>query len=315
MDQQIFMNNISPKQIITDFSNKRKNPVLFLDIKEVGKNVALLVSELLKGKFFDSLDVVLQTPGGNIDAAFLIAKLIRKSTKNLTIFVPLYAKSAGTLICLSADHLLLTDISELGPLDTQIFEQQDGGQSQYVSALNGFKALEQVQLHSIETLDITTKLLLSKSSMKICEAVELASDFCGKTSGKLYQKLNPAKIGEYARALEIGESYGVTILNKYCKWDRQKAEMTVKILVKQYPSHEYVIDLEELTDLGIPAELICDELVDSVKILRNLMLQSAETQVELIEPTTNQNTTLPNTTPPVSISGNINIDDNERLAR
>jgi len=192
----------SSKKILSE----RKNPVLILDLKEISKGVLLIIHDLLCKKQFEALDVVLQTPGGDIDAAFLITKVLRKHAKKVNVIVPLYAKSAGTLICLGADEILMTDLSELGPLDTQISEQQDGGHFRYTSALNGFKALEQVQLHTIETLDIATKLILARSSMKISEAVRLATEFSGQTSGTLYSKLNPEKIGEYARALEIGEA-------------------------------------------------------------------------------------------------------------
>ena len=157
----------------------------------------------------------MQTPGGDIDAAFNTVKLLRHSSEIVNILVPLFSKSAGTLICLGADKLILTTLSELGPLDTQIREQQEDGPPIYRSALNGFKALEQVQLHTLETMDIATKLILTRSGMKISEAIKLATGFSGNTSGTLYQQLDPKKIGEYARALEIGERYGVTILTRY----------------------------------------------------------------------------------------------------
>lgn len=293
-------------QTLGEWVSLRNRSVLFLDIKEVNKNITLQINDLIENKKFESLDVILQTPGGDIDAAFLITKLIRKRTGDLSIFVPLYAKSAGTLICLSADHLFLTDLSELGPLDTQIGETQDGGQFKYVSALNGFKALEQVQLHSVETLDIATRLILSRSPMKISEAVQLATTFCGETSGKLYQKLDPYKIGENARALGIGEFYGITILNKYRGWEKRRAERIVKTMVTRYPSHEFIIDLEELVELGMPAELIQNNLNSLIKRIRKLMLSSAQSRVELSEITVS-----PQPQPSLQTQGVINCDIND----
>jgi len=275
------------QEIITNVKEiirNRKNPVLLLDLKEIRKPDLLIIHDLICKKNFESLDVILQTPGGDIDAAFLIIKVLRKKAKQVNIIVPLYAKSAGTLMCLGADQILLTELSELGPLDTQIFEQQEGGQSGYTSALNGFKALEQVQLHTIETLDIATKLILARSRMKISEAIHLAAEFSGQTSGTLYSKLNPYKIGEYARALEIGEQYGITLLNRYRGWAREKAEKTVKTLVKQYPSHGFIIDLEELVSLGLPAIKINGNLTDTIINLRKKLLETQQTIIELIEP-------------------------------
>lgn len=276
------------KEKIIDLAKKimdaRKNPILLLNLNGIEKPEMLKIHDLLFEKKFNSIDIILQTPGGDINAAFLITKILRKTAKKVNIIVPLYAKSAGTLICLGADQILLTDLSELCPLDTQILEQQDGGQCDYASALNGFKALEQVQMHSIETLDLATKLILSRSGMMITEAIRLASDFSGKTSGKLYAKLNPHKIGEYARALEIGEQYGIILLERYMGWDKKKAENTVKILVKQYPSHGFVIDCEELVSLGLPAVKIDGGLSKDILRLRKKLLKERQDIIELIEP-------------------------------
>ena len=213
----------------------------------------------------------------------MIAKLIKNKTKKLNIIVPLFAKSAGTLVCLIADKILLTDLSELGPLDTQIFEQEEGGQSGYKSALNGFKGLEQIQQHTIETLDIVVKLLLSRSQMKISEAINLASKFTGQTSRTLYSQLNPYRIGEYARALEIGEKYAITILTRYRGWQENEATMLVKKLVKGYPYHGYIIDYEELKELKLPAEKIDGDLLEDILSLRKLFLESKKMFIKLLE--------------------------------
>jgi hypothetical protein len=261
----------------------RKNPILILDLKEVRKSDLLRAHSLLHCKNYKKLDVILQTPGGDIDAAFAYSKLLRKSAEEINIIVPLYAKSAGTLICLIADKILMTDLSELGPLDTQIRESNEGDTPHYNSALNGFKALEQVQQHTIETLDITTKLILSRSGLKISDAIHLASEFAGHTSGTLYAQLNPIKIGEYARALEIGETYGKIILTRYSKWIEQKAESVIKTLVYQYPSHGFVIDCEELQALGLPAEIVNIETSSILFHLREILIRTKSTFIELIE--------------------------------
>ena len=278
------MENIEEKIIeqVTEISKIRKNPLLLLDLKEVNKSVALSLNDLIAERNFKTLDVILQTPGGDIDAAFAIAKILRKSAQELNIIVPLFAKSAGTLICLAGDNILMNHLSELGPLDSQIPEMQDS-ELKYISALNGFKALEQVQLHSIETLDITTKLLIEKSGIKISEAIQLASDFSGKTSGTLYSRLDPIKIGEYARALEIGERYGIWILNRYMGWTYENAQRVVKMLVKGYPSHGFVIDGEELLKLGLPSCQIEKNLFDVFSSIRKDLLNTEATIIKLIE--------------------------------
>jgi hypothetical protein len=260
--------------IINSIQAKRKNPVLLLDLKEITKRDILTMHKILCNIEFEALDVILQTPGGDADAAYFLAKIVN-------IIIPLYAKSAGTLMCLGADHLLLTDLSELGPLDTQILEQHDGGERRMVSALNGFKALEQIQKHNLETLDIATKLFLSRCPMKVPEAIQLSIDFSSKTSGTLYAQLDPSKIGEYARVLEIGERYGIMLLTRYLHWDEQKATIVVSKLVKEYPSHGFIIDYDELNSLGLPVEKIDDDLLEPILNLREILLGTRQSTIQL----------------------------------
>lgn len=257
--------------------------MLILNLKEVRKGFLINVENALHCKKFEVLDVILQTPGGDIDAAFFISKLIRNCCKELNIIVPLFAKSAGTLICLTGDKILMTDVSELGPLDTQIRESTDGDEPEYNSALNGFKALEQIQQHNITTLDLVTKLICERSSMKVSEAFHLAGEFSGHTSGTLYKHLNPYKIGEYARALEIGEYYGNMILTRYKGWNLPDASSVIKKLVYEYPSHGFAIDCEELLKLGMPAEKIDISIEKELFLIRELLLNSKKTIVELFE--------------------------------
>lgn len=273
----------SIKSSLTAFAKKRGLPVLLLNLDEVSKMGSLTLENVLHKKHFKELDVVLQTPGGDIDAAYLIIKLLKQKAHKVNVFVPLYAKSAGTLICLVADKLFLTDLSELGPLDTQIPEKQDGSPTTYKSALNGFKALEQIQLHSLETLDITTKLLL-KYSLKMAEAIHLASEYTGNTSGQMYSRLDPMKIGEYARALDVGELYGVKVLVTYRGWDIEDAQRTVRQLVKGYPHHGYVIDSQELESLNLPFEEINDNVIEECTDLRDEMLELDDDMIILVEP-------------------------------
>ena len=276
------MNN-SADEICAAIVAHREKPLLLLKIDPIRAACLFEIRAALKGKQFDDLDVLIQTPGGDADAAYVITKLLKNHAKKISILVPLFAKSAGTLICLGADEIILTEISELGPLDSQIPEHQDGGPQKYTSALNGLKALEQVQLHTIQTLDIAIKMIHSRSGMKMNEVVHLAAEFCGQTSGTLYSQLDPKKIGEYARALDIGRRYGETILTRLMKWNATDAKNTVRKLVDNYPSHDYVIDIEELRSLGLPSKLADDLLTESLEKMRDFLLDFDKNLIKLFE--------------------------------
>src|SRR6202162_4760804 len=67
-----------------------------------------------------SLDVVLHTPGGLVLAALQIARAIHEHKAKVTVFVPHYAMSGGTLIALAADDIIMSQHAVLGPIDPQI---------------------------------------------------------------------------------------------------------------------------------------------------------------------------------------------------
>ncbi len=68
------------------------------------------------------LDIVLHTPGGLVLAALQIAHAVRLHRGKVTVFVPHYAMSGGTLIALAADEIMMQEHAVLGPIDPQLGE-------------------------------------------------------------------------------------------------------------------------------------------------------------------------------------------------
>jgi ClpP class serine protease len=66
------------------------------------------------------IDLVLHTPGGLVLAATQIARAIRSHKGKVTVFVPHYAMSGGTLIGLAADEIVMSPHAVLGPVDPQL---------------------------------------------------------------------------------------------------------------------------------------------------------------------------------------------------
>lgn len=66
------------------------------------------------------IDLVLHTPGGLALAASQIARAIHRRPGKVTVFVPHYAMSGGTLIALAADEIVMSPHAVLGPVDPQI---------------------------------------------------------------------------------------------------------------------------------------------------------------------------------------------------
>ncbi len=66
------------------------------------------------------IDLILHTPGGLVLAAMQIARAVEAHPAKVTVYVPIYAMSGGTLIALAADEIVLGEFSVLGPIDPQI---------------------------------------------------------------------------------------------------------------------------------------------------------------------------------------------------
>jgi hypothetical protein len=93
------------------------------------------------------IDLLLHTVGGDIDAAEKMASMLRKRVGDRAKFrvvVPDHAKSAGTLITLAADTVVMSDSSELGPVDPQLNLPDGHGRFNYRPAqsyVDGYEAL------------------------------------------------------------------------------------------------------------------------------------------------------------------------------
>ncbi|RMD85073.1 MAG: hypothetical protein D6820_00350 [Lentisphaerae bacterium] len=66
------------------------------------------------------IDLILHTPGGLVLASLQIARALAKHPGKVTVFVPHYAMSGGTLIALAANEIVMSPHAVLGPVDPQL---------------------------------------------------------------------------------------------------------------------------------------------------------------------------------------------------
>lgn len=77
------------------------------------------------------IDLILHTGGGDIDVAEKLANMLWAKigqAGTLRVVVPDFAKSAGTLLALAADSIVMSDSSELGPIDPQLVRRSPSGE-------------------------------------------------------------------------------------------------------------------------------------------------------------------------------------------
>ena len=132
------------------------------------------------------IDLVLHTPGGLVLAAEQIAYALKGHKAKVTVFIPHYAMSGGTLIALAADEIVMDRHAVLGPVDPQL------GQYPAASIL---KVLEKKDINKID--DQT--LIMADISHKALKQVKN----CVKTI--LSNKMPEEKAEQIADLLSRGE--------------------------------------------------------------------------------------------------------------
>src|SRR5258706_4042742 len=112
-----------------------------------------------------NVDLLLHTAGGDIDAAEKLAVMVRSAVaqSELRVVIPDYAKSAGTLLAIGADSILMSDSSELGPIDPQVVLRDANGNLIRHSILSYLAAYEtHAQALRVNANDVVSRIMLAK---------------------------------------------------------------------------------------------------------------------------------------------------------
>ncbi len=117
------------QRLISEY-NKHRGTYLFVYSAAFGKNVPAVALEQADFYIFHDLlihrtnhkkvEIYLETPGGRGETAEEIVRFLRKHFDKVSFVISGEAKSAGTIIALSGDEILLTETGSLGPIDAQM---------------------------------------------------------------------------------------------------------------------------------------------------------------------------------------------------
>jgi hypothetical protein len=214
---------------------------------DITKQVVDDVFDELRTKFKECpgcLSVIVDSGGGDIDAAYNLAMLFRRyGSETLTFIVPRWAKSAATLLVCAGDIILMTPIAELGPLDPQITQFNP-----LESRLEQFSPL-----HIESTLDM------------IRQEYENGSE---KLAKALMERLQfPLTLGSFKKSLEIGEQYLINLLETRMLTDDKRQvdpREVAKRLTTGYADHGFCINFEEARSIGLHVQELEGEELDIV---------------------------------------------------
>lgn len=214
----------------------------------------------------------LTTFGGDPHAGFRIARCLRHYYDELDIVVFSYCKSAGTLIAIAADNLAICNKGELGPLDIQVMNPNE--MLSRSSGLDIQQALRAIDRHAGQIFVNHLQLLTTQAGLSTRLAGKIATNLAVGQTKSLYAQVDPLRIGELERAMQIALAYGKA-LNKYSTNLKPEG---LESLISSYPSHSYVIDRKEAGELfervrkpNEQEHIYCDKLRGILETQREFM--------------------------------------------
>ena len=101
----------------------------------------LVVQDQLANMAGNSIDIVLEVPGGLGEAVEDIVKIVRKKYESVGMIVPGHAKGAGTIFAMAGDEILMGRASSLGPIDAQL-QLVDGNRFSADAFLEGLEMIK-----------------------------------------------------------------------------------------------------------------------------------------------------------------------------
>jgi len=194
-----------------------------------------------------NVTLVLCTFGGNADAAYRIARCFQENYSRFTVLLAGRCKSAGTLLVVGANEIVMTPHAELGPLDVQV-----GKKDELVgldSGLTVLDALSQLENKAFTLFEDAMLRIVQSSGGRVTfkTATHIAVELSKGMLAPIMAQIDPMHVGEVSRALKIGEEYG----RRLSDISANLQEGALTRLVHGYPSHGFVIDKRETTELFI----------------------------------------------------------------
>lgn len=179
--------------------------------------------------------------------AYRIAMTLRQRYKHISICVPGWCKSAGTLLAIAGNDIIMGSKGEMGPLDVQIAKRDDlGGDRDSGLVIN--EALTRLRDESFELFSEFMLRLIAQSAnlVTLRTAADISAQLTIGLMAPIFEKIDPMRMGADARAMSIGEEYAVR-LNR--GGDNLKGTVALNMLLNGYPAHSFVIDISEAREL------------------------------------------------------------------
>ena len=189
--------------------------------------------------------LMLVTQGGNPHAAYKIARYIQDHYQHFTVLVPGSCKSAGTLLAVGANCIAFAPYGELGPIDIQTIKTDNLAERQ--SGLTITESIDHLTRSALKVHGQTFAAIMRDTDAVISfkTAAQAASELVTGLYAPIFSQIDPVEVGEKARSMRIASDYGRRLNTRA----RNLKDDALEHLTQTYPSHSFVIDMQEAESL------------------------------------------------------------------
>ena len=181
------------------------------------------------------------------------------------------------MIAIGADQVVMCESAELGPLDVQL--SKPDALAEQISGLTPSQAIVALCDQALDAMEKYFLAFRFRSNLQITTrtALEIAATLTTGLFSPIFQQIDPMRFGEISRAMLIGEEYGKRLTQKH-----DVGQRVLDALIKNYPSHGFVIDREEAAEL---LQALVREPTELERILARLVRPWVDKALEEEEPT------------------------------
>ena len=171
--------------------------------------------------------LLVNSQGGGVNSSFKIAQAIRDTFDEITVFVPHIAASGGTLLALTGNRIRMGMMSQLSPVDPQLFYPDRG-------------------FVSVNSITRAKKRLEEKFEKRHKQEV-------GYPDKHMAEMIDPVVYEEFYGVRTASKAYLSTILRK-TGYDEQAIEKISNALIFGAPKHSFVIDRNLAREIGLKVD-------------------------------------------------------------
>lgn len=208
------------------------------------------------------ISLILHTNGGDTSAAWRLINLLHTFCDEFEVIIPSKAMSAGTLISLGADKIVMTKQAALGPIDPSITHPLNP----VVPTMPNVRAPVSVEA--------VRGYLDAAGELGIKDGAQLAQLLI-----HLSDKVHPLVLGQIFRSRSQIRFLAGKLLKRQVT-DPEKAKQIIDFLCAESGSHDYTINRREAVELGLCVEKPGGSLYTLIRAVHQSFVQ----ELQLLDP-------------------------------